>query len=1153
MKFLRSWFVWLAFASGGWAAAPWHHPLYLGNGGYWPHRVAVSIENGGDQPAAGEPVILKIPALAGDRVEAVRVCEVSGRELLFEVLDASGAPKRQGPLTAADQIVVPVECAAHASISLLVYSGNNQAWAVPDFLKFGLVNGSFEGGQERPSGWEPATTDELHKAVWDQTGGRGGSRCAQVEVAAGAEPTWVQWQQHSIPVQPGRTYQFEAWVKAENVVGSAGWFLHVNGDKPQLVNRTLGAGSGSFDWKQVSISFTAPEGAKTATVGTVLRGTGRGWFDDAQFRKTTSTAALRASVGSLEKLELNVVRAGKSLLGAEWPVRAVLRVINGGQARSNVLAVLDLHQALARLHGVPPNAQWRLVDAASGQTIDSWAKWNKLLVFPINVPANCAKEFHLYFNAKATRTDGADWRGYEQWLESPVNLAPNGSFEKGGDSPDGWTTSQPNAAKKIQAGFVSEARFGKRAVEFTIPPAMTNSWQGWVSPNIPVRGGASYLVCGFVQGRGGVEGVQLHGHFHDAANRMTKTGAFTSTGVVATRGGAWTNSLGILIAPPDAANFQLHLTMNRPGTVRHDGVLLSEALTAEFVGFENAATLAKDDGLRVWEVNPLVKVFPDDLPQANAARVGVECGCNEYEASQLVLRSGKALANAMVVVSALTNAGGKLLPPPKVERVGFVPIDHPSGYFQTEAPDWARRVPLQHGFTDGWAGEWPDPLIPNGSFALAAERCQPVWLTAFVPKGAAAGEYRGEISVRADGVKELKLPLTIKVLPFTLPERTSLRVIFDYRYASKWDAPGSSPKDTERKWLRFMAEHRLAVDRIDPSPRFTYEGGQVKMDAAEFDDAARFCFDELGMNVCYTPSFFYAFGWAYTPKKIFGLEPFSPEYNEAFKQAYKLFSDHIKAKGWHDRFVYYISDEPHFTHPHVVEQMQKLCALAHSVDPAIPIYSSTWRYCAAWDQALDLWGVGQHGSFPLEQIERLRKTGTQFWFTCDGQMATDTPYLATERLLPYYCFKYGMRGFEFWGLSWWTYNPWERGWHTFIRQSDDGKKQYWIRYPNGDGFLTYPGKFVGVDGPVSTIRLEQVRQGLEDYEAIGLLQTKLEAARAKGVSVTRAEQALAAARELVSMPNPGGYRSTDILPNPEWLPAVRHAINEALVELLGEP
>jgi hypothetical protein len=165
-------------------------------------------------------------------------------------------------------------------------------------------------------------------------------------------------------------------------------------------------------------------------------------------------------------------------------------------------------------------------------------------------------------------------------------------------------------------------------------------------------------------------------------------------------------------------------------------------------------------------------------------------------------------------------------------------------------------------------------------------------------------------------------------------------------------------------------------------------------------------------------------------------------------------------------------------------------------------------------------------------------------------MATDTPLLATERMLPYYCFKYGVGGFEFWGLAWWTYDPWKIGWHQFIRQSDEGKKYYWVRYPNGDGFLAYPGNPVGVTGPLSTIRLEQVREGLEDYEALAMLADLAAKAKQAGQSTTAAERALAMARELVTIPNAGGLRSTEILPDPDRIPQIRKAVNAALAGLL---
>jgi hypothetical protein len=49
----------------------------------------------------------------------------------------------------------------------------------------------------------------------------------------------------------------------------------------------------------------------------------------------------------------------------------------------------------------------------------------------------------------------------------------------------------------------------------------------------------------------------------------------------------------------------------------------------------------------------------------------------------------------------------------------------------------------------------------------------------------------------------------------------------------------------------------------------------------------------------------------------------------------------------------------------------------------------------------------------------------------------------------------------------------------------------WIN-PNlyGDGSLLYPGKKVGIDGPVSSIRLECIRDGIEDYSYLWLLEQK---------------------------------------------------------------
>jgi hypothetical protein len=167
-------------------------------------------------------------------------------------------------------------------------------------------------------------------------------------------------------------------------------------------------------------------------------------------------------------------------------------------------------------------------------------------------------------------------------------------------------------------------------------------------------------------------------------------------------------------------------------------------------------------------------------------------------------------------------------------------------------------------------------------------------------------------------------------------------------------------------------------------------------------------------------------------------------------------------------------------------------------------------------------------------------------------MCTDTPYCAVERLLPHYCFRYGADAYEFWGVAWHTYDPFRFGWHSYIHQSDQPGKSYWIRYPNGDGFLIYPGPLVGHDGPVSTVRLEQAREGVEDYEYLYLLRQLVDRAKAAGGDTADAERAMKDAAALVWIPNAGGRYSTKMLPEPEKLYAAREAV-AAAIERLSRP
>ncbi len=1174
---------------------PWADSLVADGGDDWRARAVLELANHETRAIEGEAFQVTVGRGQGQvdlvdaRAETVRVCDALGRELLFDLSDARGAARRRGRLAAGDRLSFCIECAAATSsgdkvvpgrVRYVVYFDNPAATAPVEHLGAELTNGGFEVGGEAPDGWQPYGADDTRHVSWVDECPHTGRHCGRVTVKAGAAPTWVKWLQSDILVSAGARYRLTAWVRAKDIRGRAGWYVHVHGDKPMVVNRVANAGEGTYDWKRIMIEFSTPPGSKSAAVGTLLYGTGTAWYDDASLERLDQGPGPKLVSAAVERRDLAEI-AGRSdwlLPREQWTHRVAIVVSNTTQhAEPNVCVSINLGRQIHQVSRRGGSVKAAVMDPSrSGPTSAAQAlpcfRLGHNRAFVTTLPPRCRKTFHAYL-APVDEPAGADEKaGTMTLLGSGANLVRNGDFESGDVMPEAWSpdarwtkTGKPQRKfARVTGGIV-----GEHCARLDVLPGAPLAWSGWRQGPIPVKPGATYLYAGWLKSRGVSDGtVTLHGHFHAADGKLAKGAPYFSTHPSLSGDRDWTLSRGLVRTPADCASVILHLTMNAHGTVWHDGIVLCRAVESRTRHLETAVapTAAKARPLHVWRVNPLVKVFRDDPPGEPVTSLHVDAAANEYEPIQLVVRGDRPMKGVRVEVTPLKGAD-RSLPPVQVDRVGYVPVDCPSSYYQSRLPGWYRLVPRGTARTDGWAGDWPDPLPPCRPFDLPVGQNQPIWLTAYVPPGTPAGDYRGAVTINTDGGPTVRLPLTVRVWPFELPARPSLRVIYDLRRGRGESPFGDGSIGELRKWYELLARHRVSPGLL-PSPTFKYEGGKVEMDTRMFDEAAHICIDELKMNVFYSPHLFYAFGWAYKPRPLFGHEAFTDEYKRAFKACYRAFLDHVKRHGWYDELVNYISDEPHYSHKHVVEQMKQVCDLAHSVDPNVPLYSSTWRHVPAWNGYLDLWGVGQYGCFPVEEMKRRQADGETLWFTTDGQQALDTPYLATERLLPYYCFKYDVKGYEFWGVSWWTYDPWDRGWHEFISQSPDGENRYWVRYPNGDGYLTYPGRRVGLDRPVSSIRLEQVREGVEDYEYLRLLQDLIERVRAKhpdahlaaavahthprvraAKAIRDGQAALDRARALVTIPNAGGVRSTEILPDPGAVPTVRRAVAEQIVKL----
>lgn len=1149
------------------AESPWRSDLWLGRGSFWTSRVCVTVENPTDAAWEGKTVSVPVAQLpfGNTRVEELRLVDAEGTELEYGVW-TKGATRMvtEGPLPADGVFTIPACCAAKGRASYEVYYGNSAAWGLADFWPErpgGFVNGGFEEADSKgPLGWNASAVNAKHRVSVVEEDAPEGRRCVKAEADDDAEPTWFSYTQSGIPVCPGEKIHLSVKLRGENVKkGYAGWYVHAgNSQKGDVLNRVFSHKSGTFGWETLEMDVVIPKNCEKMTVGSVLRGTGRAWFDDLKIARGESALAKPlVVVGAAEQLKLREIGLGAAWQDAKWQYRVPIRIANvSDSGRPNVLASFALPEALHATR----NPVYMLT--LEGKELRSCSLGSRLL-FGISLPAKSVTTCYLYVRAgdKSTpvpepeelksalgsvipsdqvlvkRVTVGDGAAFAELLNGANNLVKNCSFEEG---EKGWSRDK---APKISFEIAKGGRFGDKFAKMTIPVGVRANWSGW-RQTVPVTPGRTYFYGAFISGDNLEAGATVHAHLLNAKGAVVP-GGMTSAGRGVNGTAPWTPVFGTLSASAETTKVSLQLTMNGTGTVAHDGVLLTE-YTAAKTGDPEFAPSAGATGLKVVQIDSMVKVFRetavDEIP---GRKFGIALAKNETESLQVAVRSAKGGHLALSVESPL---------PVEVGRVDYVPVDWPTAYYSCTTPEWVLRHPRAGGQSDGWSGWWPDPVVPTNAVDLAANTTQAFWLNFKADAATRPGDYSGTLVWTLDGAVVRKDAFVVKVWNFEIPARPKFAAVYDLRIGGQWKTLGATREEQREKLWAFMAEKKACPDTLGEGVKFMKDkDGNVVADFTEYDELATRFFDHYQFPASYMPHAFYCFGWGMPPKKFLGEDPYEgkwpyegsdwtrlrPAYKKAYQQALKLYWDHVKAKGWADKLTLYISDEPHFHQTNVVQQMIACCRMIHEVDPKIRIYSSTWRHCPEWNGSLDVWGVGHYGCFPVDEMKARKAAGDSIWWTTDGQMCTDTPYCAVERMLPHYAHKYGADLYEFWGSTWLTYDPWKFGWHAYIRQSDTPGKTYWVRYPAGDGYLIYPPKEGMETKPITTIRMEAARDGVEDNDYLRLL-----AARAK--SDSKAAALLAEFQALVTIPNAGGRHSSRILPDPEKIGELRARAGELL-------
>jgi hypothetical protein len=495
-----------------------------------------------------------------------------------------------------------------------------------------------------------------------------------------------------------------------------------------------------------------------------------------------------------------------------------------------------------------------------------------------------------------------------------------------------------------------------------------------------------------------------------------------------------------------------------------------------------SSCLGQEAPFECFAVTDLVRVFEDGYqcptPQKRIEVFGIR---NEVLSAQYVVKARQALRDLTVSVGPLkAKAGNTALPADSIawNFVGSVLIAENAPNHRKS--DLLRPAPAR----------FPDYLSAAKQMTVEAGRCQAVYLTIRVPKDAQAGDYEGTVTFRTDK-GEGTLPLTVTVFPLVLPDERHLMVAewFSTNRFKQFHGVDSSNPDAFYQMLavyaRNMADHRQNVFRVssDLIAATKHSDGKLTFDFSRFDKWCEVFWATGRMDLLET-GFVARFrdgGWSSNEIVLEDFrvrdeakaasirmpgQEFLPQFLPALEQ-------HLQERGWLDKTVFHIADEPS---DHNIMSWREAADFVHRYGPRLKRMDAIETpHCLdrleIWVPKLDHYATWQ------QAYGDAQRHGNEMWFYTVGifqagaymNKTVDVP-LIQSRTLHWLNYRFGLTGYLHWGYNSWTDDPFEApGQHR------------------GDGWHVYPTK----GGVLDSLRWEQMRNGVQDYEYFRLLEDKI--------------------------------------------------------------
>jgi hypothetical protein len=386
-------------------------------------------------------------------------------------------------------------------------------------------------------------------------------------------------------------------------------------------------------------------------------------------------------------------------------------------------------------------------------------------------------------------------------------------------------------------------------------------------------------------------------------------------------------------------------------------------------------------------------------------------------------------------------------------------------------------------------------------------------------KGLSPGEWNCKVmlaSLQCDSIRT-EVPLTVRLYDTALPEEQPLSLCH-WGYVER-----SMLRHIPEKALEDQISHgtNVFVGTIFPQAQYNEQGELVSGPDFSAHDAYVKAHAPHGIILfC---------GYQHSLRGPGGVN--SDAYAKAHKEWLKRWVAHLKELGvGYDGFALYPVDEPGLNDG-LVEQYIRMATLAREADPQILLYTDpvmriTEAELEAMVPLVDIWCPHRKGLVlepsSAKKFEIIRNSGKTVWtYECDDNVKHHSP-------VGYYrCQAWLAKSRSLTGIGFWSY----------CTSQDDPWFRPGVRH---DYLMVYPGTDV-----VSSKRWEAVRDGVEDYTLLSLLEKRAE----KAEGPLKAEISLFLKETVDAIARYCGDDEDGTLPGPGGEPEVRRVTDRRVEHL----